>query len=121
MNLRSHKSAVSVSPVHEALDRKGYVVVPGALDSEWVGCLRLAFENVPAQSGGTQHVEISDETPELESWRALEHHPVLKAAAEQLLSQTYCMSGLHGRNPLPGFGHKVCIRIVCAGRRTNAS
>ena len=114
MNLSSHQSAVSVSPVHEALDREGYVVVPGALDSEWVGRLRLAFEHVPAQSGGTQHVEITDETPELESWRALEHHPVLKAAAEQLLSRTYCMSGLHGRNPLPGFGqqglHSDCLR-----------
>jgi ectoine hydroxylase-related dioxygenase (phytanoyl-CoA dioxygenase family) len=114
MNHGVHQSAVSVSPVHRALDRDGYVVVPGALDSEWVGRLCRAFEDAPAQSGGTQHVEITDETPEAESWRALEHHPVLKGAAEHLLSQTYCLGGLHGRNPRPGFGqqglHSDCLR-----------
>jgi ectoine hydroxylase-related dioxygenase (phytanoyl-CoA dioxygenase family) len=114
MNQRSHQSALSVSPVHQALDREGYVVVPGALDSEWVGRLRRAFEHAPTQSGGTQHVEITDETPGADSWRALEHHPVLKAAAEHLLSRTYCLGGLHGRNPLPGFGqqglHSDCLR-----------
>jgi ectoine hydroxylase-related dioxygenase (phytanoyl-CoA dioxygenase family) len=114
MNYRSHQSAVSVSPVHQALDRDGYVVVPGALDSEWVRRLRRAFEHAPVQVGGTQHVEITDETPEAESWRALEHHPVLKGAAEHLLSPTYCLGGMHGRNPLPGFGqqglHSDCLR-----------
>jgi len=114
MKYRSHLSAVPASPVHQALDQEGYVVVPGALDSEWVGRLRRAFEHAPVQVGGTQHVEITDETPEAKSWRALEHHPVLKAAAEHLLSPTYCLGGMHGRNPLPGFGqqglHSDCLR-----------
>src|SRR4051812_16792678 len=113
MTSRYHQSVASVSPVHEALDREGYVVVPGALDSEWVGRLRRAFAHASAQSGGTQHVEITGGTPEVEAWHALEHHPVLKAAAEHLLSPIYCMAGLHGRNPLPGFGqqglHSDCL------------
>jgi ectoine hydroxylase-related dioxygenase (phytanoyl-CoA dioxygenase family) len=114
MNHRTNESAVFVSSVHQALDREGYAVVPAALDSEWVARLRRAFEHAPEQSGGTQHVEITDETPNAESWRTLEHHPLLKAAAEHLLSQTYCLGGLHGRNPLPGFGqqglHSDCLR-----------
>jgi ectoine hydroxylase-related dioxygenase (phytanoyl-CoA dioxygenase family) len=114
MKYRQHQSVASDSSIHQALDRNGYVVVPDALDFKWIERLRLAFAHASAQSGGTQHVEITDETPEAESWRALEHHPVLKAAAEHLLAQTYCLAGLHGRNPLPGFGqqglHSDCLR-----------
>jgi ectoine hydroxylase-related dioxygenase (phytanoyl-CoA dioxygenase family) len=113
MNHRPSQSA-SVSLVSQALERDGYAVVPNALDYGWVERLRRAFDYAPVQSGGTQHVEITDHTPEVESWRALEHHPVLKAAAEYLLSEPYCLSGMHGRNPLPGFGqqglHSDCIR-----------
>ena len=114
MNRRPHQSAAPVSPVNQALERDGYAVIPGALDDKWVERLRRAFDYAPVESGGTQHIEITDETPEVASWRALEHHPVLKAAAEHLLSQPYCLGGLHGRNPLPGFGqqglHSDCLR-----------
>src|SRR5262245_65024138 len=106
MRLSRRQPLAQVSLVNQALDRDGYVVVPGALDAAWVERLRRAFDHAPAQSGGTQHVEITDETPEAESWRALEHHPVLKAAADYLLSHPYCLGGLHGRNPLPGFGQQ---------------
>jgi len=113
MNRRPNQSAALMSPVNQALERDGYAVVPGALDGAWVERLRRAFRHARVQSGGTQHIEITDETPEVESWRALEHHPVLKAAADHLLSQPYCLGGLHGRNPLPGFGqqglHSDCL------------
>ena len=114
MNRRHHQSAALVSPVNQALERDGYAVVPGVLDGRWVERLRRAFDHAPVQSAGTQHIEITDATPDVEFWRALEHHPVLKAAAEHLLSQPYCLGGLHGRNPLPGFGqqglHSDCLR-----------
>ena len=114
MKPQRRQPATPLNAVNQALDRDGYVVVPGALDAEWVARLRRAFDYAPVQSGGTQHVEITDETPDAESWRALERHPVLKAAAEHFLSQSYCMGGLHGRNPLPGFGqqglHSDCLR-----------
>jgi len=101
-------------PVQQALDRDGYAVVPGVLDDRWIERLRRAFDFAPAQAGGTHHVEITDETPELEAWRALEHHAVLKEAAEHLLGQPYGLGGMHGRNPLPGFGqqglHSDCMR-----------
>jgi ectoine hydroxylase-related dioxygenase (phytanoyl-CoA dioxygenase family) len=113
MNRRSHQSAAPLSPVSQALERDGYALVPAVLDDACVERLRRAFDHAPVQSSGTQHVEITDETPEVESWRALEHHPVLKAAAKHFLSQP-CIFGLHGRNPLPGFGqqglHSDCLR-----------
>jgi ectoine hydroxylase-related dioxygenase (phytanoyl-CoA dioxygenase family) len=114
MNHRRHQASATVNPVNEALEREGYVVVPGALDDRWVERLRRAFDESPVQSGGTQHIEITNETPEVGSWRALEHHPVLTAAADHLLKQPYCLGGLHGRNPLTGFGqqglHCDCLR-----------
>ncbi len=56
------------------LDRDGYVVVVDALDKQWVTRLRRAFEVAPIQASGTQHVDIADNAPEVESWRALEYH-----------------------------------------------
>ncbi|MFZ1989970.1 MAG: phytanoyl-CoA dioxygenase family protein [Alphaproteobacteria bacterium] len=99
-------SAARIDELNQALDQDGYAVVPDALDAAWVERLRLAFDHAPAQSGGTQHVEITDATPEAASWRAVEHHPVLNAAAEHVLSRPYCLAGIHGRNPLPGFGQQ---------------
>jgi len=114
MKRMPHQYAVLATPVNQALERDGYAIVPGALDDRWVERLRRAFDHAPAQSGGTQHIELTDETPEVESWRALEHHRVLKAAAEHLLAKPYCLGGMHGRNPLPGFGqqglHSDCLR-----------
>src|ERR1051326_3489337 len=89
MNHRPHQSVTPVSPVNQALERDGYAVVAGALDDAWVGRLRRAFDHASVEPAGTQHIEITDETPEVESWRALEHHPVLQTAAEHLLSQPY--------------------------------
>ena len=114
MKAERRQRGASQSPVNDALDRDGYAVVAGGLDVEWIGRLLRAFDNAPVQSGGTQHVEITDATPEVASWRSLEHHPVLIAAADHLLSRPYCLGGIHGRNPLAGFGqqglHSDCLR-----------
>jgi ectoine hydroxylase-related dioxygenase (phytanoyl-CoA dioxygenase family) len=88
------------------LDRDGYVVVPAALDAAWLARLRRAFEYAPAQTSGTQHIEVTAATPEVESWRALGEHPVLLAAAEHVLARPFHLGGMHGRNPLPGFGQQ---------------
>src|SRR5262249_23722521 len=68
--------------------------------------LRIAFENAPVQSSGTQHVEIKEDTPELGAWKALEQHAILMVAADYVLSSPNFVAGLHGRNPLPGFGQQ---------------
>ena len=106
MKPRPSHPTVRVDPLHQALDEDGYAVVPDALDAAWVERLKLAFNHAPAQSGGTQHVEITEATPEVASWRALEHHPILNAAAAHVLSRPYCFAGMHGRNPLTGFGQQ---------------
>jgi len=89
-----------------ALDHDGYVVLVDALDQKWVTRLRRAFEGLPIQASGTQHVEIVDATPEVESWRALKCHPALVAAAEHVLGGSHRVVDIHGRNPLPGFGQQ---------------
>jgi len=99
-------TAISENSLCEALDLDGYIVVTQALDEHWLVRLRLAFENAPVQSSGTQHVEILEETPELDAWLELAHHPAVVAAADHVLSRPYHVAGLHGRNPLPGFGQQ---------------
>lgn len=90
----------------QALDREGYLVVPGALDAAWVCRLRRAFDEADAQASGTQHVTISPETPEYDAWLALQRHPALLAAAARLLGNPFHVRDAHGRNPLPGFGQQ---------------
>ena len=106
MKLKPSPAPTQADAVNQALDEDGYAVVPHALDAASVVRLRQAFDHAPAQSSGTQHVEITDATPEAASWRALEHHPVLSAAAKHVLPHPYCLAGMHGRNPLPGFGQQ---------------
>ena len=89
-----------------ALDRDGYVVVPNALDDLWVARLRRAFDSAPMQESGTQHVALSDDTPEIDAWRALERHPLLLAVVEHVLGGGRWALNSHGRNPLPGFGQQ---------------
>jgi ectoine hydroxylase-related dioxygenase (phytanoyl-CoA dioxygenase family) len=95
-----------IASLHGALDRDGFIIVPAALDEGWVARLNRAFESAPVQASGTQHVTISDATPEVESWRALERHPLLIAGAEHVLAGAHRLADFHGRNPLPGFGQQ---------------
>jgi ectoine hydroxylase-related dioxygenase (phytanoyl-CoA dioxygenase family) len=97
--------SLSKEQVH-ALDADGFVVVPRALDAEWLERLALAFDGAPAPSNGTRHVALSTATVEFEAWRALERHPVALAAAEHVLGGSFRVRDLHGRSPLPGFGQQ---------------
>jgi ectoine hydroxylase-related dioxygenase (phytanoyl-CoA dioxygenase family) len=87
-----------------ALDEQGYVIVPCALTPARVARLRLAFDG--AATHGTQHVAISESTPELSAWRELTQHPDLLAAALYILGRPFRVRESHGRNPLPGFGQQ---------------
>jgi ectoine hydroxylase-related dioxygenase (phytanoyl-CoA dioxygenase family) len=89
-----------------ALDREGYLVVPGALDAAWIHRLRRAFDEAPAQASGTQHVTVGPGTPEHDAWLALHRHPALHAAAARVLGQPFHVRDAHGRSPLPGFGQQ---------------
>jgi ectoine hydroxylase-related dioxygenase (phytanoyl-CoA dioxygenase family) len=90
-----------------ALDREGYVVAHGASDGASLAKLRRAFDGAPEQQRGTQHVALTNETPEHATWEALARHPVVLAAARHVLARAAFRVGeLHGRNPLPGYGQQ---------------
>jgi ectoine hydroxylase-related dioxygenase (phytanoyl-CoA dioxygenase family) len=88
-----------------ALDSRGYVVLPQALAPDHVARLRRAFDTQPP-SHGTQHIVVTEATPEHASWRALERHPSVLAAAAHVLGREFLVRDSHGRNPLPGFGQQ---------------
>lgn len=114
----------NVSELWAALDRQGYIVVPEALDASRIGRLRRAFQTAPYQDGGTQHVALSQTTSESASWRALERHPILIAAAEHVLSIPFHVRVIHGRNPLPGSASRDCTatgRPATRGTPTSSS
>jgi ectoine hydroxylase-related dioxygenase (phytanoyl-CoA dioxygenase family) len=95
------------APQLAALDRDGYVVIPGALDAASLANLRRAFHGAPEQQRGTQHVALSTDTPERATWDALARHPVVQAAARHVLAGVpFRVGELHGRNPLPGYGQQ---------------
>lgn len=89
----------------QALDGAGYVLRTSALDDAWVKALLHAFETADEKSG-TQHVEITPSTPGREAWHALERHPLLLEAARHILGRPFTGPGVHGRNPLPGYGQQ---------------
>jgi ectoine hydroxylase-related dioxygenase (phytanoyl-CoA dioxygenase family) len=103
---RAPGSAPLAPPQAQALDREGYVVVPGALDAAWVVRLLRAFDATPAQASGTQHVTIGPETPEVAAWVSLRDHPLVAAAASRVLARPFRVRDVHGRSPLPGFGQQ---------------
>lgn len=100
------RATSSAAALCAALERDGFAVVSDALDSPWVTRLRRAFETDPAERTGTQHVTLTSTTPELDSWRTLEPHPILVAAAEYVLTAPAHVRGIHGRNPRPRFGQQ---------------
>ncbi len=93
-------------PQLDALDRDGYVVLPAVLEASVVDRLRAAFDGATRQDAGTQHVVLSDATPEVGLWRALADHPAVTSAAAHVLGRPARVRDLHGRNPLPGFGQQ---------------
>jgi ectoine hydroxylase-related dioxygenase (phytanoyl-CoA dioxygenase family) len=99
----------------EALDKQGYLIVPGLLDHQWLEQLRAAFErlleehekangNHSRQATGTRHVDGLGYQGEL--FERVYTHPKLLAAVRHILGDEFRFGGLHGRDPLPGFGQQ---------------
>jgi ectoine hydroxylase-related dioxygenase (phytanoyl-CoA dioxygenase family) len=101
-----HTGGSRIADLRSALDRDGYIMVSAALDAICVARLRRAFETAAVQASGTQHVDITDATPEVAAWRALANHPMLVAAADHVLPAGPRVVAVHGRNPMPGFGQQ---------------
>ena len=89
----------------QSLDSDGYFLAASALDGAWVEALLRAFQDAD-QTSGTQHVEITPSTPHRQAWDALARHPLLLGAARHVLGRPFDAPGVHGRNPLPGYGQQ---------------
>src|SRR4051812_32473276 len=99
----------------ETLDKQGFLIVPGLLDKKWLEQLRMAFErlleeqekendNHARQTTGTRHVGNLDAHGKI--FEDVFTHPKLLAAARHILGDDLRFGGIHGRDPLPGFGQQ---------------
>lgn len=106
----------TLSPAEkESLDQQGFLIVPGLLDRKWLEQLRAAFErlleehektngNHARQATGTRHVDGLGYQGEL--FERVYTHPKLLAAVRHILGDEFRFGGIHGRDPLPGFGQQ---------------
>lgn len=101
----------TLSPAQaKSLAADGYLVVPALIDATWLAQLRQAFEDLwilnreeGMRKKGTRHVlGWQDYCPEL--LVPLFEHPLLLAAAWQVIARPFGLGGIHGREPLSGHG-----------------
>lgn len=89
----------------DALDRHGYLVVPGLVDPDWLAGLRAAFETALGQGkrqGQHVHLAWQDST-----FDGVYTHPKVLAAAYHVLRQPFKTGGVVGRDPEPGHGQQA--------------
>jgi ectoine hydroxylase-related dioxygenase (phytanoyl-CoA dioxygenase family) len=95
----------------DALDRHGYIVLPNVMDADWLAQLRAAFERAVSQGqqkanskqSGTRHVD--DLTFKDATFDRVYTHPRILAAVYHVLRRSF-VAGIHGRDPLPGYGQQ---------------
>lgn len=92
-----------------SLDERGYLLLPRAIDPAWLRQLQHAFEaGFQAEHGpgahprGTRHVAGLHLQGEL--FQGIYTHPKLLAAAVHVIRRPFRLSGIGGRDPLPGHG-----------------
>lgn len=96
----------------EALDRDGYIVLPGVIDPGWLERLRAAFEsacqtdgNAPVvKDSGTRH--INDLVNRDLVFEGVYTHPKLLAGVYHVLQCAFRLGQINGRDPLPGYGQQ---------------
>jgi ectoine hydroxylase-related dioxygenase (phytanoyl-CoA dioxygenase family) len=96
----------------EALDRDGYVVLPGVIDADWLARLRTAFESGCEKDGGatvvkesgTRHLnDLVNRDPVFEG---VYTHPRVLSGVHHILRDAFRVSQIGGRDPLPGYGQQ---------------
>ena len=117
----------------DELRRKGYTLLPGVIDAEWLAALRERFEELVAAEGAEAGLEVHQE----EGARRLADlvnkggvfdgvwsHPLLLAAVRCVIDAPFHLGSLNARDALPGEDCRGCIRMARAtptGRRTAAT
>jgi ectoine hydroxylase-related dioxygenase (phytanoyl-CoA dioxygenase family) len=104
-----HEHTLS-SAEEAALDRDGFVVMPGVVDREWLERLRAAFDAhlqhrlfmIPPTAQGSRHLlDLANADPACDRvWS----HPRVLAAVRHVLGRPFRLSSLNGRDPVQGDG-----------------
>lgn len=95
----------------EAIDRDGFVLLDGVINTSWLERLRAEFENgcerdshSLGKESGTRHV--SDLVNRDSSFEDVMTHPKILAAVYHILRDDFRAGQLGGRDPLPGYGQQ---------------
>ena len=97
----------------EDLDKKGFTVLPGLIDAEWLEQLRLRFEELCSEEGEHAGIEVHQEagTRRLSDlankgpvFDRVYSHPKVLAAVHHVIGRDFKLSSLNARDALPGQG-----------------
>lgn len=95
------------------LDEKGYTVLPGVIDDEWLAALRDRFEELCEKEGVHAGMEVHQEqgTRRLSDlcnkgpvFDRVYTHPKVLAAVHYVIGRPFKLSSLNARDALPGEG-----------------
>ena len=95
------------------LDEKGYTVLPGIIDDEWLAALRDRFEELCEKEGVHAGIEVHQEpgTRRLSDlcnkgpvFDRVYTHPKVLAAVHYVIGRSFKLSSLNARDALPGEG-----------------
>ena len=97
------------------LDEKGYTVLPGVMDGEWLDALRARFEHLCETEGASAGIEVdqevgtrrlSDLVNKGEAFDRVYTHSRVLAAIYRVIGRDFKLSSLNARDALPGQGHQ---------------
>lgn len=98
-----------------ALDQKGFIIIPDVMDEAWLELLRDLYETLmqkEGQSAGTEvHQEqgtrrLSDLVNKSEACDRIYTHPKVLAAVYHILGREFKLSSLNARDAIPGQGRQ---------------
>jgi ectoine hydroxylase-related dioxygenase (phytanoyl-CoA dioxygenase family) len=95
------------------LDDKGFVVLPGIMDGEWLAALRTRFEEICEKEGAHAGIEVhqeqgtrrlSDLVNKGDAFDLVYTHPKVLACIHHVIGRNFKLSSLNARDALPGEG-----------------